>query len=100
MTIIQGIDDRLQGKVGPGLPLSVEGQVHQQIQEAVSLDNLSQVSYLINQSIPLIFRPSLLSNQPLIYYSFFLLSWTDVYRLGSLAVTSQNRNKESFQLNG
>jgi len=41
--IIQDIDDRLQGKVGVGPPLSVEGQVHQQIEEAVSLQNLADM---------------------------------------------------------
>lgn len=40
--IIKDIDDRLQGKIG-GLPLSVKGQVHQQIEQAVSLENLSEV---------------------------------------------------------
>jgi len=41
--IIQDIDDRLQGKTTSGLPLSVEGQVHQQIEQAVSTQNLSEM---------------------------------------------------------
>lgn len=48
--IIKDIDDRLQGKVG-GLPLSVKGQVHQQIEQAVSLENLAEVRNLINLDI-------------------------------------------------
>jgi serine/threonine-protein kinase ATR len=41
--IIRDIDDRLKGKVGKGLPLSVEGQVHQQIEKAVNHQNLAAV---------------------------------------------------------
>jgi len=40
---VKDIDDRLQGKIGIGLPISVQGQVHQQIEEAVSLDNLADM---------------------------------------------------------
>jgi len=39
--IVNEINDRLQGIVGPGLPLSVQGQVHLQIEEATSVNNLA-----------------------------------------------------------
>jgi len=41
--MIQELDDRLQGKEGQGLPLSIEGQVHQQIEEAISISNLAEM---------------------------------------------------------
>lgn len=47
VTIIKKIEKRLMGhpinQEDLGLPLSVEGQVYQQIQEATSAKNLSQV---------------------------------------------------------
>lgn len=43
--IINKIDSALQGKIGQGLPLSIEGQVHKQIEEAISEKNLSKVFF-------------------------------------------------------
>ncbi len=40
--MVGNIDKRLRGMEKPILPLSVEGQVHLQIQEATSQDNLCQ----------------------------------------------------------
>jgi len=43
VTTVKKIEKRLLGYPEVGLPLSVEGQVHQQIQEATSLNNLSEM---------------------------------------------------------
>ena len=44
LKIVREIDTRLQGKAGQlDVPLPVEGQVHLQIEEAVSLQNLSEM---------------------------------------------------------
>ena len=52
-----------------GLPLSVEGQVYQQIQEATSAENLSQVA-IITQSFAIL----------------MLTIRVDVYRMGAMVV--------------
>ena len=68
---VASIEKRLRGQEKAGLPISIKGQVDQQIKEAMSLNNLSQVC--LGRSL-----------------CFSLTLSLDVYRLGTVVVATKS----------